>query len=72
MLFTENTLAFDGVFDQLIAMLPDIGLVCACVFATIAVYIALRSFAEIVQNSTVNRSMNEFMMRKLERLEENR
>ena len=71
-LFTENTLAFDGVFDQLIAMLPDIGLVCACVFATIAVYIALRSFAEIVQNSTVNRSMNEFMMRKLERLEENR
>ncbi|MBS5585531.1 MAG: hypothetical protein KHX36_04860, partial [Clostridiales bacterium] len=61
-----------GVFDQLIAMLPDIGLVCACVFATIAVYIALRSFAEIVQNSTVNRSMNEFMMRKLERLEENR
>ena len=62
----------DGVFDQLIAMLPDIGLVCACVFATIAVYIALRSFAEIVQNSMVNRSMNEFMMRKLERLEENR
>ena len=71
-LSTENTLTFDGFFDQLIAMLPDIGIVCACVFATIAVYIALRSFAEIVQNSTVNRSMNEFMMRKLERLEENR
>ena len=68
-LFAQSAVNYDGMLDQLLTMLPGIGLVCACVFGTIVVYIALRSFAEMVHNSTVNRSMNEFMMRKLERIE---
>ncbi len=69
-LFADKGVNYDGILDQLLIMLPDIGLVCASVFLTITVYIALRSFAEMVQNSTANRSMNEFMMRKLEKLED--
>jgi len=69
-LFADRGVQYDGIVDQLLVMLPDIGIVAGCLFLTVCVYIALRSFAEMVLNSTVNRSMNEFMMRKLEKLEE--
>ena len=67
-----NGVNYDGMVDQILSMLPGISVICACVFGVIAVYVALRSFAEMVQNSTVTRSMNEFMMRKLERMESRR